>query len=453
MNLSAQAPPALAGGLPPGPSLSPGRQLLRYLRSPSHFFDRCMAAYGEIFSVELGRGRRWVVVCSPRLVRELFHSDPLRFEAGAAKRSIFEAVVGSRSSLVLDGPEHLARRRAMTPILAGEKSEESTQALVALCRSKLASWPVAAPFALHERFQEIVFQAIFTSVFGPKTPAREPLYRALLEMTERVVGSRLLLLPSFQLDLGPLSPWGRIRRIMARVDAQIDAALELGPPADGVGGEVLSGLLSLRTPEGQPLSRKEIRDELVTAIVAGHEITGISMAWAAANLAVRPEVMSRIRLESHAAMGHRHYLEASIKESLRVSSAVAIGSARRLKEDASFGGFHLPAGTMLVAYFHGLHRNPGAFPQPDRFLPERFLPEGLDGLKPDPYAWIPFGGGQRRCLGAQLALHQMKTVLATVFSEGSLTLEGDWPEGVRRGAFIAPKGGPLVRWSPYNAHA
>jgi cytochrome P450 len=437
--------------LPPGPG-TPLVTTLRYLRDPIGVLRRCRARHGPMFTMRFTAARPLVLLSSPALLRELFSGPPEVLLAGVANRSVFGTVTGPRSVMVYDGEAHRHRRRLLQPPLRGERMHEYTESIRQLTEAEIATWRPGALFALHPALQRITLATILRTVFGlDEAHADERLESLLRRMANEVVGSRLLLMPLLQRDLGPWSPWGKIVRLVRATDEVLVEALHRRRAAPDAHdrNDLLDLLLDAVDDEGHRLSDEELCDELVTMLMAGHETTGTSLAWIVERVLTHPPVEQRLRDElarvtggapvEREHLGELEYLDAVIKEGLRARPITAFGASRRLAAPFTLGGYELPAGINVACCMATLHAEPEVYPEPEAFRPERFLDKRLDQ-----YEWTPFGGGVRRCVGQGFALHEMKIVLATLFQR--VRLERRAPaRAVVRGFFIAPEGGLVVR--------
>ena len=431
------APPR---GLPPGPR-GPGIvQGLHYARDPHGFLDRLRRRYGEIFTISFPIVGRIVYVADPALVKELFTGPPEQMHAGEANATVLEPVLGPNSVLTLDEAPHMRQRKLLLPPFHGEQIRRYGELIREITAQEMEGWPVGEPFALRPHTQRITLAVILRAVFGVADEARFARAERLIDtFTKRV--DLITHLPFLHHDLGRWSPWGRFLRARADLDAFIyeeialRRAAQTGESEDA--GDVLSLLLRARDEEGEPMSDTELRDELVTVLAAGHETTATALAWAIERLLRNPRVLARLR-ESLAA-GEDDYLEATIKETLR-SRPVIVDVARKLTRSLRIDGYELPAGSYLFAAVAALHYRDDLFPDPYEFRPERFL-EG----KPDNYAWIPFGGGVRRCIGASFAEYEMKIVLRELLERAELTAPRSAPERAKiRNITVVPAKGCMV---------
>lgn len=424
-------------------------QTLHWIRRPIPFLEENIRRYGDYFRFRLLMGGTAVVTRDPEAIRTVFTASGEVLRAGEAGAQILRPLVGDSSVLVLDGAAHLRQRRLMLPSFHGERMKAYAEAMRDSTAEVVAGWPRGEPFPVHPSMQQITLQVIVRTVFGVDEHAR---MTALGDQLTRVLetGSR----PNFLGALLPMrrvGPFAEFLREKALADAMIYDEIrrrrELGDAAQR--SDVLSLLLQARDDDDQPMTDEEVRDELVTLLVAGHETTATSLAWTLERMLSHRAVWERARAEVASVLGGEPvtdervgklvWLDAVIKESLRLRPIIPM-VARRLVVPMSFGGFDLPAGTVIAPSIYLTQRRPDVYPQPDRFMPERFL-----GVKPDPYTWLPFGGGIRRCLGMAFALYEMKIVLATLLQRVDLELApGASDRMARRSITFAPADGARV---------
>lgn len=430
---------APVAGRPPGP-MGPGIvQGLRYARDPHGFLGRLRSRYGDVFEIRFPIVGRIVYVADPAFVKEIFTGSPERFHAGEANATVLEPALGPHSVLTLDEAPHLTQRKLLLPPFHGERIGRYGELIREIATREMESWPVGEPFAMRPHTQRIALEVILRAVFGVSDRERfERAERLINEFTKRV--DLVTHLPWLQRDLGRWSPWGRFLRAREALDEFIYEEIAQRRAEEAGGRErddVLSLLLAARHEDGTPMSDEELRDELVTVLAAGHETTATALAWAVERLLRNPRALARLR-ESIAA-GEEDYLEATVKETLR-SRPVIVDAARKLTAPTVVAGHELPAGTFVFAAAAALHHRQDLFPEPHEFRPERFL-----GEKPDSYAWIPFGGGVRRCIGASFAEYEMRVVLRELFSRAELRAPDPEPERGRiRNITVAPAKGARV---------
>jgi cytochrome P450 len=418
--------------LPPGPKAPALVQALRYARDPLGFLANHQRSHGDIFTIRFPFFGRVVYVARPDLVKEVFTGSPSVFHAGEANATVLEPALGPNSVLTLDDEPHMRQRKLLLPPFHGERIQRYGELIVAMTRQEMESWPVGEPFALRPHTQRITLAVIMRAVFGVHDEERLVRFERLIDDFARRVGV-ITSFPMLRRNLGPGSPWPRFLRSRAALDEFIyeEIGLRRAEPGYEERDDVLSLLLGARDEDGNPMSDQELRDELVTVLGAGHETTATGLAWAVEMLGRNPEVLAKLR--DSLAAGDEEYLGATVKETLR-SRPVIVDVARKLKAPATVGGYELPAGTFVLPAIAALHYREDAFPQPYEFRPERFLED-----KADNYAWIPFGGGVRRCIGAAFAEYEMRTILREFVERAELRPAGAKPEKVRvRNITLAP---------------
>jgi len=381
-----------------------------------------------------------VAVSDPAAIRDLFTADPALLRAGAANAAL-EPVVGPESILLLDGDRHMRRRRLVLPPFHGERLAGYAGDIARRTAQDLERWPVGRPFALEARMRAITLDVILTVVFGLRSGVRADRLRALIPQVLPDGGvSSLALLPALRRDLGPWRVWGRFLQARAAVDRELygEIARRRADPALGERTDVLSLLLAARDEDGTPMSDRELRDELMTLLLAGHETTATALAWALLLLLRRPDALARATAEVRAG-GPAPYLEAAITETLRLKPPLPM-AVRLSAAPVRLAGHDLPAGTRIAACIYLAHRRPELYPDPLAFRPERFLAGRAAG--PPISAFLPFGGGTRRCAGAAFAQLELRTVLRTVLEHVDLAPAGGPPERTRRRAVVlAPSAG------------
>src|SRR5687768_561155 len=423
--------------LPPGPPEPPAIQTARWLLRPISFMESCRRRFGESFSVRfLGFRTPMVMLSDPAAIRALYTERRHGLPPGRGVALL--PVVGPRSVLLLEGGEHLARRKLMLPPFHGERMRAYEATVRDVVARDVASWPRGEPFAVHPRMQAITLEVIVRAVFGVTDPARgerlRELLRALLDAT-----ASFGLQFGFMLArrLGAPDPLEKLRRQRAEIDELLLA--EIGERrASGGGEDILSLLLDARFEDGEPMADQEVCDQLVTLLVAGHETTATALAWTLELLVHHPETLERLGDGSDAA-----YLKAVINESLRLRPVVPL-AGRRLSSPLEVDGVTLPEGTDVTPAIWLAHTRADVYPDPFAFRPERWLHGGA----PPGYAWVPFGGGVRRCLGAAFAEMEMRVALATLLGLVRVEAAAGEPERVaRRNVTFSPaRGTRLVAW-------
>jgi cytochrome P450 len=407
--------------------------MMQWISRPMAFATKQRDRYGDAFTANID-GQPWVMLGDPEDIRTVFTAGPQRTNAGEAN-AVLRPTLGSHSLLLLDGEEHLRQRKLMLPAFHGERIERYRQIMRDATERAVASWRTGEPFALRPHTQAITFEVIVRAVFGvddadAMARLREPLRR----MLDWAGNPAPLLLVAV---VGPENPV--VRRVIARrylepVDRELYALIAERRKAPDLAEreDVLSTLLLARDEDGEPMSDVELRDELLTLLVAGHETTATSLAWAVERLVRHPGALDRVATDAG-------YADAVVKETLRLRPVVAI-VLRRLLEPLEVAGRELPAGTTVAPCILLVHRREDLYPEPDAFRPERFLRE-----PPGTYGWIPFGGGVRRCLGAAFAQVEMQVVLETIARSARLEAVGEPEEVRRRGVTLVPARGGQVR--------
>jgi cytochrome P450 family 135 len=423
----------MKAALPPGPTEPRLAQMMQWISRPMAFATKQRDRYGDTFTANID-GHPWVMLGDPDDVRTVFTAGPQRTNAGEAN-AVLRPTLGSHSLLLLDGEEHLRQRKLMLPAFHGERIERYREIMRDATERAVASWRTGEPFALRPHTQAITFEVIVRAVFGVDDAGamarlREPLRR----MLDWAGNPAPLLLVAV---VGPENPV--VRRVIGRrylepVDRELYAliAARRESPDLAERQDVLSTLLLARDEDGEPMSDVELRDELLTLLVAGHETTATSLAWAVERLVRHPGALDRVATDAE-------YADAVVKETLRLRPVVAI-VLRRLLEPLQVAGRELPAGTTVAPCILLVHRREDLYPEPDAFRPERFLREPAGT-----YSWIPFGGGVRRCLGAAFAQVEMQVVLETIARSARLEAVGEPEEVRRRGVTLVPARGGQVR--------
>jgi cytochrome P450 family 135 len=406
------------GALPPAPRAPKLIQTAALLREPARFLIRCREQLGDCYRASFIGFPRLVYVARPDLVKLAFDTDKGTGLAGAARAEFMEGLIGPHSLLTLDGEEWLRQRRLLGPPLHGNAIERYRRQIAEIAAAEVETWPLGTPLKLRPRMQAITLEAILRVVFGLERSERHERLRSLLPLLLRrgawtAWAPKRALRGLESLDRGPralrrANPLSRLIALRDEVDELLYAEIAERRASVGEGQrfDILSVLLAARDERGEPMSDAELRDELITMLEAGHETTATGLAWAFERLIRHPAVLGR--LESELAEGSGDYLKAVVQESLRVRPVV-VDTARVLIEPLDLDGFRVPAGWWIGTAIPALHMHPEVWEEPAAFRPERFL-----GARVRPHAWIPFGGGQRRCIGSQLALLEMEVVIGEV---------------------------------------
>ena len=397
--------PAAVKGLPPGPRMSRALQTAIWSRQAQWMLEQSRARFGDMFTIKIAHEGTWVMLSDPELVKQVFTGDPKVFHAGEGNE-ILRPFLGDNSVLVLDEKPHIGQRRLLLPPFHGERMQGYGEKMTEIAAREIESWPTGTPHKLRPRMQAITLEIILETVFGVHDKERlDPLRAALRDFLDLTTNPALLL-PVVLIGPERVRRVPTLRRRIERVDALIHREIAERRAAEDLAerDDILSMLVAARHEDGSPMSEAEIRDELLTLLVAGHETTATALSWAMERLTRHPEKLERLRAEALAG-GDEPYLTATIQETLRLRPVIVI-VIRKLTEPVEIGGYELPSGARVTPCIHLVHRDPETYPEPDRFLPERFIDN-----PPGTYTWIPFGGGVRRCLGAAFAQFEMAVVL------------------------------------------
>jgi cytochrome P450 len=424
--------------LPPGPRTPTALQSIGWWSRPTAYMERCRARYGKRFTIRLLGQSPFVILSDPDEIKQVFTAPPDVLHPGEGAR-ILEPVIGANSVILLDEDPHMRQRKLLLPAFHGEKMQRLSGLMGELAEREVASWPTGEPIPLHGRLQRLTLEVILRAVFGLQRGAQLDELRDLMTEVLAFGESPLSLLPPAQRLLAGRGPVGRMERVGARADAMIYALIEERRQDSGDGEDVLSMLLGARDEDGEPMSPAELRDELVTALVAGHETTASQLAWALERIAREPGVQRRLHEELDDGSDDA-YLTATINEILRRRPVVPNAEPRLVKQPVQIGDIEYQPGVVLFASAYLVHHDAAIYPDPYAFRPERFLDQ-----TPGTYTWIPFGGGRRRCLGASFALLEMKIVLRAALTCYELRSTGGPPEITRRrGITFSPSGGSRV---------
>jgi cytochrome P450 len=415
--------------LPPGPRWPSIVQTAGWWSRPLAFHETCRARYGKRYTVRLFGTPPFVIHSDPEHIREIFTAPPDVLHPGEGAQ-ILAPVVGTQSVILLDEAAHLGQRRLMLPAFHGEKMQRLSDLVTEVTAREVASWPTGSAIELHGRLQGLTLEVILRAVFGLGPGPQLDDLRARLTDILDFATEPATMVPALQKEFGGRSRWGKFVRLRARVDELVYKLIDdRRASGDEDGDDVLAMLLAARHEDGTPMSREELRDELMTLLVAGHETTASSLAFAFGLLARHPHVVEELR------GGDDDYLSATINEVMRARPVLPNAAPRLVKQPVEVGGWSYEPGVCLIAMSYLVHHDPEIYPDPYSFKPERFLDDA-----PGTYTWIPFGGGRRRCLGASFAILEMKTVLREVVGRYRLQPGVAGPELTRRRSItISPR--------------
>jgi cytochrome P450 family 135 len=408
-------------GLPPGPRLPYWLQTLLVWDHTETFLKWCRRRYGKTFTLRAFPSKLAVYITDPADIKAAFAADPDVLRAGEAN-AILGPVLGRRSVLLSDGDEHLRRRRLMLPFFHGESVKRYGEVVGQIADAEIARWPRGEPIRLHGCMQAITLEVIMRAVIGVADPQRLDVMRAALRRIVELENG-VLYMWAFPW-LGRVGRWKRQRRWQAEAEALLmeEIAARRAAPDLAQRTDVLSQLICADHDDGTRMDDEELRDQLLTMLLAGHETTATGLAWAFERLARNPDVMARAARAARA--GDDAYLDAVVKETLRLRPVIP-DVARKVARPIVLAGHELPVGSTVMPVIALAHWS-DAFHSPNEFRPERFL----DG-DPAPFTWIPFGGGRRRCLGAAFAAFEMRIVLQRVLSQVRLEAPDPRDEAIK----------------------
>ncbi|HEX6713261.1 MAG TPA: cytochrome P450 [Thermoleophilaceae bacterium] len=424
--------------LPPGPRTPGLVNLVRFGRRPVEMLGAWHRRYGDAFTVSftgLGKG---VYVSDPDAIKALFTGDQSDLLAGKAN-SFLNPIIGPHSVLTLDGREHMRQRKLLLPPFQGSRVANFRSVVREVAQTEVDGWRPGQELVLRDRMRALTFDVICRAVFGVYEPERVERLRTALTAVIDSSPFYLIFAP-LRWNLGRWSPGGVWRRRLAAANALIYGEIERRRAVPDLEDrtDVLSLLLQARDEDGNPMTDAELRDELVTMLGAGHETTATGLCFALELLMRHPAELARLR-ESIAA-GQDDYLEAVMKETLRVRPVID-AAQRTTTKPRTVAGHELPAGVRVYPGILSVHLRPDLYPEPEAFRPERWI----DG-EPESYAWLPFGGGIRRCIGAALAQAEMVEALRVIVPRVELEpLRRDPDPVVVKGVTLAPKYGVRVR--------
>ena len=413
--------------LPPAVSLPAILQTIRFSQRQTEFVFRAKAEHGEVFTMKAAVKGGAVVTSHPDHIRSLFTAKPEHVDT-LASESALRPILGPSSVLTANGPTHLKQRKLLLPAFHGEAIQRYSEMIESAAHEEMARWPIGQPFALAPRMQALTLQVIMAGVFGVEgRPTRGTPEHRLVETIKQLASastSRMAKLSEI-LNHGRTEPVGMVRKGVRLLDQGVYPAIKARRAATDLDErtDILSVLLGARYEDGEGLTDQELRDELLTLLLAGFETTANSLAWTWERLLRTPDPHDRLREAVRSGDQSEEIVEATITESMRCRPVVPI-VGRRVKVPWQLGEYTLPAGSAISASILLVHHREDLYPEPFAFQPERW-----DDRKPGNYKWIPFGGGTRRCLGATLAMAEQRVVLTAMAQ--TLELEADRPEAER----------------------
>lgn len=438
---------------PSSPVLIRRLRTLHWIFRPLEAMEQRAQRYGETFVISKNISPLVVYFSNPQAIQQIFTADPELFDTNSAN-DILLPLLGENSMILLGGAKHQRQRKLLMPPFHGDRLKTYAEVICQVTENVISQWQIGKPFAVRAAMQEISLQVILNAVFGIHEGDRfEQLKTTLTSLLESVASpfsSIWLFFPSLQKDWGTWSPWGRFLRLKQQIDQLLIAEIQARRNEDDPHrDDILSLLLAARDEAGQPMTDEELRDELITLLFAGHETTASALAWALYWIERLPEVKEKLRAEigslsaniEPSAIARLPYLNAVCCETLRIYPIALNPFPRVTKVPMEIMGYQFEPGTLLLASTYLTHHRQDIYPEPKQFKPERFLEKQFS-----PYEYLPFGGSDRRCIGAAFALFEMKLALATILSRYDLKLVNRQPiKPTRRGLTVAPPANMQMR--------
>ena len=435
-----------------GPRSSSLVQLFNWIFRPLEYQEECRQKYGDSFNLNLMGIPPFTIVSDPQNVREVLAVDAQKFDVGRTN-GLAASLLGDNSLVLLDGIEHRRQRKLMMPPFHGEKVKSYAQTISNLAEAEAKRWQTGQTFSAQKAMQNITLETILHVVFGLSKGDRyqqiKPLLIELLDVTGSPLRASMIFLPLLQRDWGEWSPWGKVVRRKRKIYELLQAEIEdrrANPELQK--DDVLSLMMSAKDEAGEGLSDIELKDQMMTLLVAGHDTTATALSWAFYWVHKLPEVKQKLLAELDSfddgdplAISRLPYLTAVCNETLRIYPVAIAAFARIARTPVEVMGQKLEPDSMVVPSLYLTHHREDLYPEPKKFKPERFLERDYS-----PYEFYPFGGGNRRCIGYALALLEMKIILAKIVTQWDLDLASDRPVfPKRRGATLAPHNGvPLI---------
>ncbi len=434
MSAALEVPAGRIGALPPGPRQPRAVQALQRIWRYAEFSDRGHERYGDTFTVRVGNSPTAVLTRDRDVIRRLYTGDPLGKRHGNDLLGLF---LGGQSLLMLEPREHLTRRKMLLPPFHGERVQSYARLMERLTAAELERLRPGTVVKMKPIAQALTLDVILQAVLGVEDLAVRGRLRRIFDALNTPLNSFALFVPR----LAHRARWNVLSSRAWRLKDELDAVLfghiaaTRADPLLSEREDILAMLVSARDEHGEGLSDEQLRDELITLIAAGHETTATATAWGVELLVHNPAVMARAREEDD------FYMEALVKEILRIRSPIPITSARHMLDPFEIGAWTIPSEVAVLVDAYGVHHDPRTYPEPHAFRPERFLEDPPDG-----YSFLPFGGGAHRCLGASLALLEMKIVLREILAHVELAPASPaLARPVPGGPTLAPRGGASVR--------
>jgi cytochrome P450 len=410
------------------------------MRHWPRFVAACGRRYGKVFTLRVAMVPPMVYLADPAEIKKVFAGDPSIFHAGEAN-AMLSGLLGDSSVLVIDDDVHRDRRRLMLPPFHRDAVSKQAELMAEIAAANVADWPVGRPFAVAPKVSEITLEVILRTVIGASDPARLGALRAIMPrlLDVGLWASLAIARP----ELARLRPWRGVAQRIEEADRLLYAEIaeRRADPRLAERTDVLAMLVRATDEHGRTMTDGELRDQLMTLLVAGHDTTATGLSWALERLTRHPAVLAKAvkAAEAEDAAGDE-YLDAVAKETLRIRPVV-FDVGRVLKEPVELAGYRLPAGVMVVPGIGLVHSNSEVYPDADRFDPDRMV-----GATLSPTTWFPFGGGNRRCLGATFAMVEMRVVLREILRRVELATTSAPGERQRvKHVILVPRHGARIR--------
>ncbi len=437
---------AAAQQLPPGPTMPSVVQTLAWWTRPIPFLERARSRFGSRFPVRLLAQDPFVMLADPEEIKQVFTAPADVLHPGEGTR-ILEPVVGPNSILLLDEDRHLAQRKLVLPAFHGARMEALSGVVAEVSEAEIERWPAGGTLPLHPHLQALTLEVILRAVFGLDRDSEH--LGALRELLTEMLSfgtNPLSLLPPLQGESARFGPVAGFFRTREATDERVYELIAERRASGEEGEDVLSMLLAARHEDGTPMSDVEVRDELLTLLVAGHETTATELAWCFERLVRNPEALRTLVTEIDA--GRDEYVTATVRETLRRRPVLINAAPRKVMAEIEIGDWTYAPGCHLVPNAYLVQHDPGIYPEPYAFRPERFLDSD-----PGTYTWIPFGGGRRRCIGASFAMLEMEIVLRTLLARVELRPGSSGLElNRRRMITVSPSAGAEVELRPRRSN-
>ena len=435
--------------LPDGPEAPILLQTIQGIARPLETLEAAQKRYGDIYSSQFMGFQNVVIISNPQAIQELFTADSKLFCSGKANK-VLQPILGDYSLILQDGDYHQRQRRLLLPPFHGERMRTYGQLICDITKQVINQKKIGEHFIARSSLQEISLQVILRAVFGMDEGEHfqklKQLIGSLLDNFNIPLAATFLFIPALQKDLGAWSPWGRFLRQKQQIKQLLsDLIRERRAENDPTRQDILSLMMSARDESGEAMTDEELRDELITLLFAGHETTATAIAWALYWIHSLPEIREKLLQElstltpdaEPSIVSKLPYLNAVCSETLRIYPVVLFSFPRIVQTPITIMGYEFEPGTQLLACIYLTHHREDLYPKSKQFKPERFLERQFS-----PYEFLPFGGGNRRCLGMAFALFEIKLVLATMLSHYYLELADNRPiKPIRRGITMTPAGG------------